>query len=153
MIAALQIHYLGKSQKEYILNHARKVKYNVFYEPQGTYTFSKFATDLEETFTTLRDYKEPISKTDKLHLLCEKIKTDNASFNASVIRILFCPDIKTLSAAAAEINVIASTFFSTEHSGRGEGVCILPTEISCFVHTSCDGNNYNNGIDITDPAW
>eukprot|EP00957_Ditylum_brightwellii_P138447 10553131-Ditylum_brightwellii.AAC.1 len=95
MITALQINYLGKSQKELIVNCARKVKDNAFYKSQGAYTFSKFATDLEEAFTTLGDYEGPITENEKLRLLHEKTKTDNESFNASLIEILFCPNIKT----------------------------------------------------------
>eukprot|EP00957_Ditylum_brightwellii_P187552 14282601-Ditylum_brightwellii.AAC.1 len=67
--------------------------YHSSQDGRGTYTFSKFATDLEKAFTTLRDYKEPISETDKLCLLHKKIKTGN---------------------------VLVNTFFSTEHPGRGK---------------------------------
>eukprot|EP00957_Ditylum_brightwellii_P101589 7742242-Ditylum_brightwellii.AAC.1 len=80
-----------------MVKNARKAEGNVFCKLQVAYTFSKFATNLEEAFTILRDYMEPILETEELHLLHEKIKTGNA---------------------IAEINVLVSTFFSIEHLGR-----------------------------------
>ena len=103
MIQALRVHFLGKSQKESIINHAWKVRDNAFYKSQGAYTFSKFSTNLEEVFTILRDYGESVKEEEKLQLLREKIKTDNHSFNAAVISIILRPDVKTYSAAVAGI--------------------------------------------------
>eukprot|EP00957_Ditylum_brightwellii_P186127 14170650-Ditylum_brightwellii.AAC.2 len=77
----LRVHYLEKSQKEAIVDQARKTKDGAFYRSQGAYTFAWFTTDLEEVFTTLDNYNKPVLKGEKLQLLCEKIKTDNASFN------------------------------------------------------------------------
>eukprot|EP00957_Ditylum_brightwellii_P196862 14998615-Ditylum_brightwellii.AAC.1 len=84
-MTALCVHYLGKLQKEDIVNQARKTKDGTFYRSQGAYTFAQFTTDLEEAFTTLDDYSNPALEEKKLQLLHKKIKTDNTPFNASVI--------------------------------------------------------------------
>eukprot|EP00957_Ditylum_brightwellii_P145714 11095655-Ditylum_brightwellii.AAC.1 len=85
MMTSLRIHYLGKLQKEAVVNQARKKKDGALYRLQGAYTFAQFTTDLEEAFTTLDDDRKPVLEKEKLQLLREKIKTDNASLNASVI--------------------------------------------------------------------
>eukprot|EP00957_Ditylum_brightwellii_P086048 6546333-Ditylum_brightwellii.AAC.1 len=62
MVAALHVHFPGKSQKESIVDQTMKANDGVFYRSHGTYTFPQFTTNLEETFTTFDDYTKPVSE-------------------------------------------------------------------------------------------
>ena len=75
--------------------------------------------DLEEAFQTLFDYGKEVSEAEKLHLLREKIHTDNPSFNALAMTVLTRPDIVTFAAATAEVNVFVSKYFATSHKLHG----------------------------------
>eukprot|EP00957_Ditylum_brightwellii_P174375 13276448-Ditylum_brightwellii.AAC.1 len=75
MMTALHVHYIGKSQKE-----ARQKMEPLIGGKELTPLLGSLPT-----FTTLDDYSKPVSEEEKLRLLRKKIKTVNASFNASVI--------------------------------------------------------------------
>ena len=150
MMTALRVHYLGQSQKEKIIEDARKKKDGAFYKSQAAYPFDRFTTDLEDAFQTLHDYDEEVNEAEKMRLLREKIDTDNASFNASVMAVLMRPDITTFADATAEVNVLVGKFFPpTQGKPRGR-YGISQVDVSQFVTSTSNGRRFHNGVDITD---
>ena len=117
MMTALRVHYLGQSQKETIISDAHRKWDTAYFKLQAVYTFERFTSDLQESFKVLAEYDEAVNESEKLRLLREKIRTDNASFNASVMAILINKDITTFANAIAEINVLVNQFFP--HTSKG----------------------------------
>jgi hypothetical protein len=78
---------------------------------QGAHFFGKLMTDLEEALQTLANYVKVVSEMEKIQLLHEKVNTNNAGLNASVMAILMCPDIRTFLLVMAEVNVVVQKFF------------------------------------------
>ena len=139
---------LGQSQKEKIIEDARKRKEGAFFKSQAVYTFDRFSTDLEEAFQTLYDYEEPVSEAEKIRLLREKINTDNASFNASVMALLMRPDINTFAGATAEVNVLVNKFFPPIKPKGRYGIALV--DVAKYVTSSSNGRQFHNGVDITE---
>ena len=96
----------------------------------------------------LQDYEEAVNETEKVHLLREKINTDNASFNASVMALLMRPDITTFTAAMAEVNVLVDKFFPPIKPKGWYGISAV--DIARFVTSSSNGRQYHNGVNITE---
>ena len=149
MMTALRVHYLGQSQKEKIIEDARKKRDGAYYKSQGIYTFEKFSTDLHEAFQALGDYEREVEESEKIRLLREKIGTDNATFNASANAVLYSRDITTFETAVAEISLLVSRYFPSSAMKKGR-YGVAQVDVSKFATSSQNGRHYYQGVDITE---
>jgi len=150
MMAALRVHFLGESQKERIVEDARRRRDGAYFKSQAIYTFEKFASELQEAFTTLAEYDDPVSPNEQLRLLRHKINTENDSFNASVNTVLMDHTrYDTFQKAVAQISVLVDQYFPAVAT-KTRGRVVASVDVSNFATSSNNGRLYFEGIDITD---
>jgi len=133
---ALQTHYDGPDERHKRIEEARAKISQTFYKHEGTFTFEKFTTILQDSFATLEKYGEPVYEREKLKLLFTK------SLNSH-------PDFKQ------EINICRQHYHTFE-----EAITYLKTVVSRLFlelpksrsrrNVSSVGTKEVNGVDISD---
>ena len=111
MMALLRTHFLGTAQVEHIVQYAHTKHDKATFGLQAIYSFEHFSTDLQEAFTLLAKYDVTIPEAEQIRLLCEKIKTDKADFNAAITTSLMDSTLMTYADAVAQVSQYISHFF------------------------------------------
>ena len=135
-MVALQRHYDGPDEQHKGLEEARAKISKAFYKHEGTFTFEKFATILQDAFEVLAKYGEPVYEREKLKLLFTKSLNNH-------------PDFKQ------EINICRQHYHTFE-----EAITYLKTVVSRLFleapkvkprrNVSSVGTKEVNGVDISD---
>ena len=152
MMASLHTHFLGPAQVERIVQYACTKCDRATYRSQAIYSFVHFSTDLQEAFTLLGLYDAEIPQAEQIRLLCEKIHTKKAYFNAAAVTMLMDGTHATFAEAIAHVLQFVSHFFpATTTLSRGCGQAnISSLNLSQVAHKQCGNKYFYNGIDITD---
>ena len=77
---ALQRHYDGPDEQHKRIEEARARISQTFYKHEGTFTFEKFTTILQDAFAILEKYGEPVYEREKLKLLFTKSLNNHPDF-------------------------------------------------------------------------
>ena len=81
---ALQRHYDGPDERHKRIEEARARISQTFYKHEGTFTFEKFTTILQDAFAILEKYGEPVYEREKLKLLFTKSLNTHPDFRQEV---------------------------------------------------------------------
>ena len=81
---ALQRHYDGPDERQKRIEEARAKISQTFYKHEGTFTFEKFTTILQDSFATLEKYGEPVHEREKLKLLFTKSLNSHPDFKQEI---------------------------------------------------------------------
>ena len=81
---ALQRHYDGPDEQHRRLEEARARIAQTFYKHEGTFTFEKFTTILQDAFAILEKYGEPVYEREKLKLLFTKSLNTHPDFKQEI---------------------------------------------------------------------
>ena len=81
---ALQRHYNGPDEQHRRLEEARARISKTFYKHEGTFTFEKFTTILQDAFAILAKYGEPVYEREKLKLLFTKSLNNHPDFKQEI---------------------------------------------------------------------
>ena len=123
MIAALRTHFLGPTQIKHIVQYAQSMCNKAIYRSQAVYTFEHFSTDLQEALMLLTEYNTEVPQAEQICLLCEKIMTDKADFNATTITTLMDRNHVTFVDVVTGVSQYVSQFFhvSSTFTRHGRG--------------------------------
>ena len=92
-----------------------------------------------------------VPQAEQIHLLCEKIMTDKADFNATTITMLMDGNHVTFVDVVAHISQYVSHFFPTRSTfvwcGRGN---VSAINVSQIAQERCGEKYLYNGVNITD---
>ena len=152
MMTSLRKHFLGPSQIEKIVERARHKRDKAVYKSEAIYPFEKFTTDLEECFTLLADYDEPVPRSEQIRLLRDKIVTDRSDFNAAVATTLVSDRDITFHDAVSKISTFVATFFKTVDRQSRRSTNVSSVGLKQVATDQRDGKLFYKGIDITDPT-
>jgi len=83
-MVALQRHYDGPDERHRRIEEARAKISQTFYKHEGTFTFEKFATILQDAFAILAKYGEPVYEREKLKLLFTKSLNTHPDFRQEI---------------------------------------------------------------------
>ena len=81
---ALQTYYDGPDERHERIEEARARISHTFYRHEGTFTFEKFTTILQDAFATLEKYGEPVYEREKLKLLFTKSLNNHPDFKQEI---------------------------------------------------------------------
>jgi len=81
---ALQRHYDGPDEQHKRIEEARARIAQIFYKHEGTFTFEKFTTILQDSFAILEKYGEPVYEWEKLKLLFTKSLYSHPDFKQEI---------------------------------------------------------------------
>jgi len=81
---ALQKHYDGPDERHKRIEEARAKISQTFYKHEGTFTFEKFTTILQDAFAILEKYGEPVYEREKLKLLFSKSLNNHPDFKQEI---------------------------------------------------------------------
>jgi len=81
---ALQTHYDGPDESHKRMEEARTKISSTFYKHEGTFTFEKFVTILQDAFQILEKYGEPLYEREKLRLLFSKSQNNHPEFKQEI---------------------------------------------------------------------
>ena len=81
---ALQKHYDGPDEQHRRIEEARARISQAFYKYEGTFTFEKFTTILQDAFEVLEKYGEPVYEREKLKLLFTKSLNSHPDFKQEI---------------------------------------------------------------------
>ena len=81
---ALQRHYDGPDERHRRLEEASAKISQTFYKHEGTFTFEKFTTILQDSFAILAKYGEPVYEREKLKLLFTKSLNNHPDFKQEI---------------------------------------------------------------------
>ena len=101
MMASLHTHFLGPAQVQRNVQYAEAKHDRATYKSQAIYSFETFSTDLQEAFTLFGQYDAEIKQAAQIRLLCEKIHTEKADFNAAAVKTLMDGTNATFAEAVA----------------------------------------------------
>ena len=146
MMASLCTHFLGPAQVKRIVQYARAKHDRATYKSQAIYSFECFSTNLQEGFDA------EIPQAEQIRLLCEKIHTEKADFNAAAVTMLMDGTHAILTEAVTHVSQYVSHFFpasTTLSRGRGRAN-ISSLNLSQVAHEQRGNKCIYNGVDITD---
>ena len=81
---ALQKHYDGPDERHKRIEEARAKISQTFYKHEGTFTFEKFTTILQDAFAILEKYGEPVYEREKLKMLFSKSLNNHPDFKQEI---------------------------------------------------------------------
>ena len=150
MKTALRTHFLGLTQVERIIQYARAKSDKPIYRSKAIYTFEKFSTDLQETFTVLAEYDTEVPQAEQIRLLREKIMMDKADFNAAAITTLMDGNHVTFADTVARVLQYMSHFFPTGATFTQRRGSISSINVSQIAQEKRGEKFFYNGVDITE---
>ena len=143
-------HFLGLTQVERIIQYARAKSDKPIYRSKAIYTFEKFSTNLQETFTVLAEYDTEVPQAEQIRLLREKIMMDKADFNAAAITTLMDGNHVTFADTVARVLQYMSHFFPTGATFTQRRGSISSINVSQIAQDKRGEKFFYNGVDITE---